>query len=160
MERDLHVHNEDIDRLRSELCHVVEFFRGMGHERCDVFFGWAWRDEQDETDLAMKSMNIPLLDLNAEVREAEAAGLGNFGGDDVWVSFEGLALKIQFCHHEGIHLSYSEPDEMTRHFLDRWQAGGLDPKEFEKPDGGSDWRPPSVGSRNLALQRTPGCCDG
>lgn len=141
MERDLQVHTEDIDRLRAELGHVVEFFRGLGYERCDVFFGWAWSSERDKSDLAMKSVNIPLLDLNAEVRRAEDVGLGDFGRDDVWVSFEGRALKIQFCHHEGIHLLYAEPDEITRHFLDRWRAEGLDPKEFEKADGGSEWRP-------------------
>jgi hypothetical protein len=141
MERDLQVHTEDIDRLRAELGHVVEFFRGLGYDRCDVFFGWAWTTDRDQSDLAMKSVNIPLLDLTAQVGRAEDAGLGNFARDDVWVSFEGCALKIQFCHHEGIHLFYAEPDEITRHFLDRWRTEGLNPEEFEKADGGSDWRP-------------------
>lgn len=146
MERDIQVHNEDIDRLRAELRHIVEFFRGLGCERCDVFFGWAWSTERDKADLAMKTVNTPLLDLDAEVRRAEDDGLGNFGGDDVWVSFEGRAPKFQFCHHEGIHLFYSEPDEVTGHFRDRWRAEGLDPWEFEKADAGSDW------------QRVPGEC--
>jgi hypothetical protein len=141
MERDLQVHTEDVDRLRAELGHVVEYFRGLGYERCDVFFGWAWSTERDEPDLAMKSVDIPLLDLDDEVRRAEDAGLGNFGRDDVWISFEGRALEIQFCHHEGVHLLYAEPDEITRHFLDRWRAEGPDPTEFEKAGGGSDWRP-------------------
>jgi hypothetical protein len=141
MQRDLQVHPENVERLNAELGHIVEFFRGLGDERCDVFFGWAWRSERDKSDLAMKSVNIPLLDLKAEVGRAEDAGLGNFGRDDVWVSFEGRALKIQFCHHEGIHLLYAEPDEITQHFLEHWRAEGLDPGEFEKADGGSDWRP-------------------
>lgn len=143
MERDLQVHSEDIDRLRAELGHVVEFFGGLGCERCDVGFGWAWSTEPDESgksELAMWDVNIPLHDLDAEVRRAEDAGLGNFGGDDVWVSFEGRALKFQFCHHEGIHLFYSEPDEVTGHFRDRWRAEGLDPWEFEKADDTSEWR--------------------
>ena len=141
MERDLQVHTEDIDRLRAELDHVVEFFGGLGYERCDVFFGWAWSSERDKSDLAMKSVNIPLLDLNGEVRRAEDAGLGKFGRDDVWISFEGSALMVQFCHHEGVHLFYSDPDEITRHFLDRWRAEGLDAAEFERADDRSDWRP-------------------
>jgi hypothetical protein len=141
MERDLQVHTEDIDRLRAELGHVVEFFRGMGYECCDVLFGWAWRTERERSDLAMKSVNISLLDLDTEVRGAEDAGLGNFGRDDVWLSFEGRTLQVQFCHHKGIHLSYAEPDEITWHFLDRWRAEGLDPKEFQKADAGADWQP-------------------
>jgi hypothetical protein len=145
MERDLQVHTGDIDRLRAELGHVVEFFRRLGYERCDLFFGWAWSTDRDNSDLAMESMSIPLIEVNAQVRRAEDAGLGNFGRDDVWISFEGQASKVQFCHHEGIHLHYTEPDEITRHFLDRWRAEGLDPKAFEKADGGSDWRPTSCG---------------
>jgi|GEM_PF-5259606 len=140
MERDLQVHSEDIDRLRAELAHVVEFFRGLGYTRCDVLFGWAWSTERDRSDLSMKSVNIPLLELDAEVRRAEDAGLGNFAMDDVWVSFEYRALKVQFCHHSGIHLSYPEPDDITERFFTRWQAEGLDPIEYEKTDDPLKWR--------------------
>ena len=145
MERDLQFHTEDVDRLRAELRHVAGFFRRLGHERCDVLFGWAWRDERDRSDLAWKAVNIPLSDLDAAVRREEDAGLGEFGRDDVWISFEGLALDLQFCHHGGFHLHFSEPDAITRHFLDRWRAEGLGPQEFEKEDGGSAWRPASGG---------------
>ena len=146
MERDLQIHSEDVDRLRAELAHFVEFFSTMGYERCEVFFGWAWKSETDETDLAMKSLDVPLLELDAEIRRAEAAGLGNFAQDDVWVEFEGLPLKFQFCHHGGIHLQYSEPNEITRHFHDSWRAEELDPWEFEKAEGASQWRRISGGS--------------
>jgi len=147
MERDLQVHTEDIDRLRAELGHVVEFFRQLGYERCDVSFGWAWSTDRDKSDLAMKSVNIPLIDLDAEVRRAEDAGLGNFGRDNVWISFEGQTFKVQICHHNGIHLYYADPDEITQHFRDRWRAAGLEPKGFEKVDSGSDWRP-TLGGEN------------
>ncbi len=139
MERDLQIHSEDDDRLRAELAHVVEFFHELGHERCAMFFGWAWTGP-DKTRLAMKTRDIPLLDLDAEIRRAEDAGLGHFAQDDVWVEFKGFTLKFQFCHHGGIHLFYSEPNELTRHFHDRWQAEGLEPMEFEKAQGASEWR--------------------
>jgi hypothetical protein len=140
VERDLQVHSEDVDRLRAELAFVVEFFRAMGYGRCDVFFGWAWTTDQGDSDLLMKGANIPLVDLDAEVRRAENAGLGNFGQDDVWVSFEGLPVKVQFCHHSGIHLSYTEPDDITERFFTRWQAGGLNPVENEKTEDPLKWR--------------------
>src|SRR5262245_26768590 len=129
MDRDLQIHTEDVDRLRAELAYVVEFFRGLGHVPCDLLFGFAWRIEADKPDLSWKSIRIPLLDLDKEIRRAEDAGLGSFARDDLWVSFEGRALKVQFCHHSGVHLSYPEPDHITEQFCTRWQAEGLDPVE-------------------------------
>jgi hypothetical protein len=105
-----------------------------------VLFGWAWVTDPDSNELSWKSVTIRLLDLEAEINREEAAGRGAFAHDDVWVSFEGLSLRIQFCHHEGIHLFYSVPDEITSHFLLRWRSEGLDPWEFEKADDGSAWR--------------------
>lgn len=140
MDRDLQIHTEDTCRLRSELTYIVEFFRTMGYERCDLLFGWAWRTESDQADLSFKRLNIPLLELDAEVRRAEDAGLGNFAEDDVWVSFEGQALKVQFCHHSGIHLSYPDPNDITEQFFSRWHAEGLHPVEFEKTADPLKWR--------------------
>lgn len=141
MQRDLQIHTEDIDRLRTELRHMVEYFRRLGCKRCEVFFGWAWRTDRDGTDLLMKSMDIPPLDLIGEIQRAEDAGLGGFGRDDVTISFEGCTVNVQFCHHRGVHLQYTEPDDITRHLLERWRTEGLDPTEFERSDDGSEWRP-------------------
>ena len=140
MERDLQVHTDDINFLNAELRHVVQFFRGLEREPCDVFFGWSWRAERDKPEPMMKSVKVQLLDLEAEVRRAEDAGLGQFGSDDVWISFEGPALKFQFCHHGGIHLFHSEQNGITEHFRARWQDAGLSPKEFEKLND-TDWLP-------------------
>lgn len=145
MERDLQVHSEDVSRLRQELVHVVEFFRGKGCERCDVLFGWAWRTSSDTSGLAWRSLEIPLLKLVDEIHEAERAALGEFAGDDVFVTFAGCDLKLQFCHESGIHLFFSEPNETTLHFLNRWQAAGLSPAEFEKADGSSLWQRTGAG---------------
>ena len=141
MQRDLQFHSEETDRLRAELRHMVEYFRRLGHERCEVFFGWAWKTDRDGTDLLMKGMNVPLPDLIGEIQRAEDAGLGRFGDDDVSLAFEGCPVNVEFCHHEGVHLKFVERDEITRHFLERWRAQGLSPAEFERADDGSEWRP-------------------
>jgi len=140
MERDVQIHSKDVDRLRAELAHVVAYFHELGYERCAMFFGWAWQKMADKPGLGMKSLDIPLLELDAEIRRAEDAGLGNFTEDDVSVEFKGLTLKFQFCHHGGIHLFYSEPNAITRHFHDRWQAEQLEPMEFEKAEASSEWQ--------------------
>jgi len=140
MERDLQVHTEDVDCLRAELAYVVEFFRDLGFGRCDVLFGWAWSTERDKSELSWKRVNIPLLELDAEIRRAEDAGLGKLGNDDVWVSFEGRNLKVQFCHHSGIHLAYPDPDKITESFFTRWQSEGLAPIEYERTEDPMKWR--------------------
>jgi hypothetical protein len=140
MDRDIQVHTQDRDRLKAELQHLVDRFRGLGYERCDVFFGWAWRTGRDESDIAWKSVNVELSDVAAEIERAEADGLGEFGGDDVCITFEGRALEFKFCHHGGLHLFFSEPDEDTQHFWGRWKAEGLEPSQYEKAEGSSDWR--------------------
>lgn len=66
MEHDLQFHSDDVEFLRAELRHVVEFFGELGLKQCDVFFGWSWRAERDNPDPCMKSMNIALLDVEAE----------------------------------------------------------------------------------------------
>ena len=140
MKRDIQIHTRDRDRLRAELRHLVERFHGLGYERCDVLFGWAWRAGRDDPEIAWKRVSIDLADVIAEVERAENDGLGTFGGDDVWITFEGRALQFQFCHHGGVHLFFSEPDEETRHFWNRWSEAGLDPLEYEKAEGSKSWQ--------------------
>lgn len=140
VERDLQVHTDDFGFLSAELRYVVDFFRELGHEQCHLFFGWSWLAKSDKPDLMMKSMIVSVLAIEAEIRGAEDAGLGNFGRDDIWVSIEGHALEFQFCHHGGIHLFQPERNDITRHFLARWRGAGLSPKEFEKASD-SEWLP-------------------
>ena len=119
MKRDVQIHTRDRDRLRVELRHLVERFHGLGYERCDVLFGWAWRAGRDDPEIAWKRVNIDLADV---------------------ITFEGRALQFQFCHHGGVHLFFSEPDEETRHFWNRWSEAGLDPLEYEKAEGSKSWQ--------------------
>jgi len=116
MDRDIQVHTQDRDRLKAELQHLVDRFRGLGYERCDVFFGWAWRTGRDESDIAWKRVNVELSDVAAEIERAEADGLGEFGGDDVRITFEGRALEFQFCHavHRGTDAKPSFPRTRPR----------------------------------------------
>jgi hypothetical protein len=139
MERDLQIHTESVDCLRAELIVVIDYFVGLGHVECDALFGFAWRAVPDKPELSWKAVHIPLIELDAEIRKAEAAGLGNFSRDDVWVKLDDQSIKIQFCHHSGIHLSYSEPNLMADHFFARWQAAGLSPMEWEKTEDPPKW---------------------
>jgi hypothetical protein len=139
MERDLQIHTESVDRLRAELAYVAGYFIGLGYTDCNVLFGFAWRCARDDPELSWKSVRLLLIELDAEIRKAEDAGLGSFAHDDVWVSFEDLELKVQFCHHSGIHLSFSEPNDIAEHFFSRWQAAGLAPIEWEKTEDPMTW---------------------
>jgi hypothetical protein len=141
MEYDLQIHTEDTARLWAELDHVVEFFRGLGHERCDVYFGWAWTIDRDKPDLSWKEATIPLTELHTEIKKAEDAELGRFAGDDAWLNFEGENLEFQFCHHDGVHLFYSEPGGITNYFQARWRDEGLEPEVFERADEKATWQP-------------------
>jgi hypothetical protein len=80
-----------------------------------------------------------LLDLDAEIRGAEDAGLGNFTRDDVKLFFEDRGLNLEFCHHSGVHLKFSEPSNITEHFFLRWEAEGLEPIEWEKTEDPLVW---------------------
>jgi hypothetical protein len=131
MAREISIHEVDDDILRDELRSLVRYFRDLGHERCDVLFGWRWGMDY-YPNAPWEKVSIPLAELESEIRKVEDAGLGRLGGDDLFVTIPRLDGEFCFCHHEGIHLVFSEAGQTTADFLDRWCSAGLVPVERGK----------------------------
>jgi hypothetical protein len=131
---DLQIHTESLASLCAELDHVVDYNGKLGFNECELLFGWAWRTIPDKPDLSWRNIRIPTSEIGSAIQQAEAAGLGKFGHDDVWITFNERIPEFQFCHHSGVHLSYFEGCEITKHFQNRWRTLGLNPIEREVSD--------------------------
>ena len=132
MTRELSIHGDlphIRDLLRLSLAHFAKYLRGLGYERCEVVFGWAWGMEYPPGD-PWKAFDIPLAELESEVHKPEDAGYGELGGDDVTFRVPPLACEFLFCHHGGIHVSFGEPSPVTE-AIRRWSAAGFEVTERE-----------------------------
>jgi hypothetical protein len=128
MAREISVHEVAQDVLRAELRHVVQYFRDLGHEQCELVFGWHWGMDYPPA-APWRTMHVPLANVETEVRKPEDAGLGEFGRDDVTVRVPPLDCEFLFCHHWGIHLTFSQPGQVAKDFLAHWTSAGLAPVE-------------------------------
>lgn len=130
MNRDISIHAVTQDILRAELLHLISYFRELGHEQCEVVFGWHWGMDYP-LKAPWETLHFPLAELEAEVRKPEDAGLGEFGRDDVTIRFPLLDAEFCFCHHGGIRLKFSPPSQVAEDFLKRWTLAGLSPRDRE-----------------------------
>jgi hypothetical protein len=123
MTREISIHGLTKDILHAELLHLTQYLRDQGYERCQLAFGWHWgMDYPPEAPWA--SMPVALSAVEAEVRKPEDAGLGEFGGDDVIIRVPQLDCEVQFCHHSGIHLTFSPSSPVAEMLSARWSAAG------------------------------------
>lgn len=122
--RQVTVHDVDDQILRSELTHLILYLQGLGHEQCEVLFGWHWGINYYPTARWVAEC-FPLSELESKVHDVETAGLGRLGGDDLIIKLLGLDCEFCFCHHSGIHLKCAASDSVATYFLERWQADGL-----------------------------------
>jgi hypothetical protein len=135
MAREISVHEVAQDVLRAEMRHLIQYLRDRGHEHCELVFGWHWGMEYPK-GTPWATMHIPLAELETEVQKPEDAGLGEFGGDDVTIRVPPLDCEFLFCHHEGIHLTFSQPGQVAEDFRARWTSAGLTPKETDSGPSG------------------------
>ena len=132
MAREISVHVDDDAVLLVELRHLVSYLRGLGHERCELLFGWHWGLDY-YPNAVWVAEDVPLAEVEAKVRRVEDTGLGRLGGDDLYVNVPGLGCEFCFCHHSGLHLTFAQPGPVAEAFLERWRSGGLSPIEREAP---------------------------
>jgi hypothetical protein len=130
MRREISIHEVDDAVLLGEFRHLVLYLRGLDHERCEVLFGWHWGIDYYPTSKWVAEV-IPLAELESKVRQVENAGLGRLGGDDLQVKVPGLECEFCFCHHSGVHLTFTPPNQIAVDFLERWQSAGLSPIETD-----------------------------
>jgi hypothetical protein len=124
MKREISVHEITQDVLRAELSNLIRYLIDLGQEDCQVAFGWRWGMDYP-ADAPWSPMSVALSDLETEIQKPEDAGLGEFGGDDVTISIALLEWEICFCHHCGIHLTFTPPSQVAEDFSARWTAAGL-----------------------------------
>lgn len=137
MKREIQIHPEAVDVLRSEWIHAVDYLQAQGFVDCQVLFGFAWRTFPNDADLSWKQLRLPLTQLLAEIQRSEDSGLGALGRDDMWLTCEAHTLVFLFCHHHGVHLMFNEPGLDSEHYFSRWQAAGLSPLVRERTDAES-----------------------
>ncbi len=113
---------------RPELRHVVRYFQDLGHKQCELAFGWRWGMDYPPP-APWETMRVLLADVETEVRKPEDAGLVEFEHDDVTVRVPPVDCEFMFCHHQGIHLTFSLPGQVAKDFLARWTSAGLAPVE-------------------------------
>ncbi len=95
----------------------------LGHQHCELVFGWLGKT------IPRRCPGYDEWPCEAEITKPEEAGLGEFGGDDVFLQVPSIDGEFCFCHHQGIHLTYNEPGAIVSHFLERWTMAGWDPLE-------------------------------
>jgi hypothetical protein len=130
MRRILSIHEVADDVLRAELVHLVQYLRELGHERCQLVFGWHWGMDYPP-GAPWHPMDIALSELVTEIQKPEHAGLGEFGSDDVIISVS--QHEWEFCHHHGIHLKFTPSSQVAQNFCARWAAAGLTVTESDCP---------------------------
>jgi hypothetical protein len=126
MAREISIHEVAQDVLRAELRHVVQYFRDLGHGHCELMFGWHWGMDYPPA-APWETMRVLLAEVETEVRKPEDAGLGEIGRDDVTIRIPSVDGEFTFCHHYGIHLTYSQSGQVMKDFLARWTSSGLAP---------------------------------
>lgn len=128
MTREISIHDVNRAVLLNELRHVVAYFCDLGYETCELVFGWHWGMDYPPA-APWEAIHVRLAEVEVEVRKPEIAGLGEFGRDDVTVRFTPMGVEFCFCHHGGIHLTYSQPGPFAVDFLARWALAELAPVE-------------------------------
>ena len=116
----------DPQGVREDFEEFVTQLESTPAERVVVLFGYAWGNEIYEGDWL--ELHLTGQELRARVAEVEAAGLGQIGSDDLFITLPALGVERQYCHEEDIHVTaadaehpYVEAQRQT--WLDRgWQV--------------------------------------
>jgi hypothetical protein len=132
MKRVVSVHEVTQDVLRAELSNLIRYLLDLGHDKCQLVFGWHWGMDYP-AGAPWTEMCVVLSDLVTEIQKPENAGLGEFGRDDVTISVPPLEWEFCFCHHMGIHLTFTPPSHVAEDFYARWSTAGLGVVERDCP---------------------------
>ena len=125
MRREVSIHEVAQDGLHAELVHLIEYLRDLGHERCQVVFGWHWGMNYPP-EAPWKAIDVPLSDLVTEVQKPEDAGYGEFGGDDVIITVPMHRPREfgQACSGHPIRLKFTPPSQVAADFSAALVGGG------------------------------------
>ena len=142
MAGEISIHQVTPDILRVELRHAVQYFQDLGHEQCELVFGWHWGMYYPPS-APWKTLEVLLANVEEEIQKPEICGLDEFGRDDLTIRVPSMDAEFLFCHHRGIHLSFSRPGNIVEDYLARWKSAGLTPvaRDCKSADSGAaSWR--------------------
>lgn len=112
-----------------ELEYLVEYYTEKGEQNCKVLFGFAWGNDY-YPGKEWPEEEISITELPRKVKSVEETGIGNIGGDDLFVYVGGL--EFLFCHESDIHIIFSSHVPEIEHFFSRWVTQGFEPSEWIK----------------------------
>lgn len=96
----------NVEAVRRDFDDFVTELESMPSEKVRVLFGFAWGNEIYERDWL--ELNLTGNELRARVSEAEAAGLGKIGSDDIYITLPALGVERQYCHEADIHVTAAD----------------------------------------------------
>lgn len=114
--------------LLDDLHAFVDRCARFGVQELQVLFGFAWGNEHGGWESIVSSPSGIL----EQVQQAEREGAGALGSDDLWITGDGGAWRLQYCHEGDIHFGYEEPSAVVEEHLAEWRRKGWIPGE---PDG-------------------------
>lgn len=98
----------DAEAVRRDFEGFVAELESKPSEKVGVVFGFAWGNEIYERDWL--ELDLTGSELRARVAEAEAAGLGQIGSDDLYIKLPGLGVERQYCHEADIHVTAADAE--------------------------------------------------
>ena len=129
MDREVVTYPLEVQEVREELRHFVEFFSAKGVTTCKVLFGSAWGCEYYPSNVWTPE-EIALARLIEKVEAVETSGLGALGEDDLFIEVPGM--EFRFCNDSDIHILFTEHHPDIEAFFERWKKLGFKPSEWIK----------------------------
>ena len=97
----------DVEAVRKDFEEFLVQLESTPSEKVVVLFGFAWANEIYEHDWL--DLHLTGSELRARVAEAEAAGLGSIGSDDLFITLPALGVERLYCHEADIHVIAADP---------------------------------------------------
>jgi hypothetical protein len=96
----------DAETVRKDFDEFVSELESRPSEKVRVLFGFAWANEIYEHDWL--ELNLTGRELRSRVAQAEAAGLGRIGSDDLYITLPEFGVERQYCHEADIHVTAAD----------------------------------------------------
>jgi hypothetical protein len=116
----------DVEEVRRDFEAFLADLESRPSERVGVVFGFAWGNEIYEHDWL--ELDLTGSELRFRVEEAEAAGLGRVGTDDLYIKLPVIGAERQYCHEADVHVTAKEAghpyvEKERQRWLDRgWEV--------------------------------------
>lgn len=114
----------DVAAFRRDFDEFVTELESRPLETVAVVFGCGWGNELYPADWL--ELNLTGSELRLRVAEAETAGLGKIGEDDLFIKLPGLGVERLYCHEVDIHLTADADHPYVEAERQEWIKRGWD----------------------------------